>query len=118
MSTINIIMIAVLPYLIKISLLVLYNRLFGHNRKFRLTVYFCLALMVVLSISFFVPMAMQCLPLSSTWDLTPNGRRNCLNAPLLGFITTVVNAITDLLVMLLPLPVLWGLQLPLQKSWA
>lgn len=116
LSTVNIIMIAVLPYLIKISIMVMYLRIFGHNRTFRRTVYGSIAFMVAAAIAFFLPMAMQCIPLSSAWDFGPGGRRRCINGPLLGFITVAANAVTDLYVMCLPLPLLWRLQMPLQRK--
>lgn len=116
LSTVNIIMIAVLPYLIKISILVLYLRIFGHNRTFRRVVYGSIAFMVVAAIAFMLPMAMQCLPLHDTWNFQPGGRQRCLDAPLLGFITTTTNAITDLYVLALPLPLIWKLQLPTRKK--
>ena len=116
LSTVNIIMIAVLPYLIKISIMIMYLRIFGHNRTFRRIAYGSIAFMVAAAIAFFLPMAMQCIPLSSTWDFGPGGRRRCINGPLLGFITVVANAITDLYVMCLPLPMLWRLQMPLQRK--
>lgn len=57
---------------------------------------------------------MQCIPLNVIWTLKYDEAR-CVNVPLVGFVSGIFNAVTDLLVLCLPIPIIWRLHLPLQK---
>ncbi len=53
-----------------------------------------------------------CVPIAYNWDLTiPGGR--CANRDLGYLVVGIVDAITDGLILILPLPVIWKLQIPL-----
>ena len=56
----------------------------------------------------------QCVPISANWD--PTIKRHCLpiDAPVTVF--AVCNVLTDFIILILPMPLLWGLQQPLERK--
>lgn len=51
----------------------------------------------------------QCRPLSGVWDPTANAK--CINPKGLWIVMGSLNVLTDLLLLVLPLPSLWRLQM-------
>lgn len=96
-------------------MLALYLRIFSARRTFRRILLVSIALIVVLATTLLLLQVLQCIPLDAIWTFQIESSR-CLDIPLLQFVTTVANAITDLYILLLPLPILWRLQLPLRKK--
>lgn len=94
--------------IVKVSILLLYFRIFGRLRYLRLLAYIlgifsiCWAIMVVLVCAF------QCRPLALIWDKTVDG--TCINAPLFFILGSAPNVITDFMVLALPMPAVWRLQ--------
>ena len=95
--------------LIKISILMLYIRIFGRLRYFRIialclgTFTICWFITVVLVITF------QCNPVMFAWDKSIDG--TCINAWLFFVIGSTLNTITDFAILILPLPAVWHLTL-------
>jgi hypothetical protein len=56
----------------------------------------------------------ECRPLAKEWDKTLSG--SCLDTTKQELADTIINAILDFSIMVLPLPVLWSLNLPLKKK--
>lgn len=52
-----------------------------------------------------------CTPIKKVWDLTYRGG-SCLDVAVKGIVGAVLNAFTDILVLILPLPILRSLNLP------
>lgn len=94
--------------IIKLSILLLYIRLFGRLRYIRLWAYWlsifsvCWGIMVILGCSF------QCRPLRFIWDKSING--TCINVGLFFILGSAPNVLTDFLVLALPLPAVLALQ--------
>lgn len=55
-----------------------------------------------------------CTPIESNWDKSINGSCGDTGAFLLS--TAIINAVIDLLIVFLPVPVVWRLQMALQKK--
>ncbi len=105
----------ILLYTIKLSALSLYLRLFSANKRFKLTVYVAMGIVVATALAFLLVTCLQCIPLRILWQLDfQNG--HCINIPRMAFIGVIVNALTDVLVLCLPLPLIWRLHLPLRKK--
>ncbi|ESZ98065.1 hypothetical protein SBOR_1596 [Sclerotinia borealis F-4128] len=101
--------------LIKISILLLYVRIFGSLRYFRILAYgfggftFAWAVMVVIVCTF------QCLPVAYQWDKTIEGGK-CIDSWLFFTIGSSFDVLVDLALLILPIPAVWNLQLSvLQK---
>ena len=60
---------------------------------------------------------LHCQPFAYNWDRSiPNG--HCANDNIIGYTITSVNVITDLVVLILPIPWLWGMNMAVPKRMA
>ena len=67
-----------------------------------LTMAFCVA--------YFFAILFQCHPIAFYWDLTiPNGR--CENQTIIFLATASLNLFLDVIIVLMPIPVVWSLQM-------
>lgn len=91
---------------VKSSILCLYLRIFGVNRTFSSAVYCVMIRVIAWGISTL---------LSGLFSCTPQGvgilPGRCINMSTWFLVTTVSNVIIDFGILVLPLPVIWGLQL-------
>lgn len=99
----------------KISILLLYLRLFP-DEKFRLIVKIGVAFCSLACFLFTITCLLQCSPISfrwTFWDYHHEGE--CVNLPVMAWIHTCVNTVADVVVLILPLPTIWKMNLPLKK---
>lgn len=100
----------------KLSVLFLYVRIFS-IRTFRNLSYVLMGLSMAYCISFLVVFLTTCSPdISQLWNPTPNGRCRDLNIGQLGSVST--NLGIDVLILILPMPFLWKLQMALRNKIA
>lgn len=99
----------------KLSILFMYRKIFNIHVWTRRIVDCLIAFMIVNCISWFVPSAMVCRPISDYWKLD-GSQKNCLNTGILGTWISFPHIVTDLIIMVLPLPILWNTQLKLAKK--
>ncbi len=100
-------LISLLGY--KMSILVLYIRLFGVNRSFQR---FSQLTMFVICGYLFANLFTQifgCSPRSKYWN--PDTPGHCINYTKAGLVYGSMNIASDLFILVLPLPVLWRLKL-------
>ena len=75
-------------------------------------------ILVWLNVSFYVANVLsvifQCTPVPKVWNTSMPG--TCINTSLNFIITGVINVVSDVLIMLLPLWTIWHLKLPIQKK--
>lgn len=94
----------------KFSLLTFYVRIFS-IRTFRLLAYFVAAIVSGWALSVFLETFLLCRPFASNWDSTIKdftcGNKN---AAYIG--AASLNIVTDLMVLCLPIPMVWNLQIP------
>jgi hypothetical protein len=101
--------------LLKLSVLALYRQLFSSSIRFmRIT---WVMSFIVTSLGIWVVLAsnLQCIPIQATWDLTIQG--TCINYGLSGLLAYIVNIITDIIILSMPIPLVLGLQVSRQKKW-
>jgi hypothetical protein len=94
---------------IKMSLLFLYLRL-SPDKGFRIAVYAMIGLSIAFSISSIFASALQCIPVSMLWN--PNQPGHCIDVIAFYYANAAINIVTDVIIYVLPIRVLWGLQLP------
>lgn len=102
--------------LTKASILFLYIRIFGNIRWFR---YACMALLTVVCmycVASVVVTIFQCTPVERTWDRTFNG--TCIDTKTFWYANAGFSIATDLMILIIPLPLVWGLQLPIIQKLA
>ena len=93
---------------IKISTLLLYARIF-HGQTFKYVLWAVGLFISTYSAVLMIVMLLQCSPLSKFWDHTVNGK--CFDIAKVWMVMGSLNVLTDLLLLILPLPSLWRLQM-------
>lgn len=107
-----------LTWLTKISILLLYLRLFP-DQTFRKIVKTIIVLCCISATSFFVACILRCFPVDYAWkfwDHEHEGRCTDILLSAQGWPHVSVNIFADLVVLFLPLSTIWRLNLPLEKK--
>lgn len=93
----------------KLSILLLFLRLFSPNRKARFAIYFGIAFMVLLHVIYILLTALLC--------LTSNPSAQCTSRlEVAGTATSAFNVISDFYILLLPIFAISKLQMPTKKK--
>ena len=102
----------------KVSLLLLYLRIFGPRKSTRYAIYAGLAFAVPLY-SVNIPIeAYYCAPSAGKgWTVSEIGPK-CWNSIVLGLVQGPLNVVLDLFLFVLPIPVVMGLQMSLGRRMA
>lgn len=107
---------------VKTSILVFYVRL-DHRKLTRWAIYFLMAFVAALSITTFFFLAFVCVPPYLFWD--PEAQtaapEKCLSQPtqqMFFNLNGICNIMQDVSIYLLPMPMLWNLQMPLRQKLA
>lgn len=93
-----------------------YMRIFGSKQSFRIGVFVTMTIVWMWSASVILETFLLCRPLAYNWDTTIDGSCGERNATYV--VAGTLNLITDLMVMVLPLPHIWKLQLNVAKKVA
>ena len=101
---------------VKLSILVFYRRIFPVN-VLRITTFLLIGIITIWWIALTLTTILSCTPVDYNWDVTqPDGR--CLNGRNFSVAFSVPIIVTDLFVLVLPLPVVWRLQLQSKRKIA
>ena len=100
--------------LIKLSILHLYVGIF-ERPYFRAAAYTVGILSVLFWIAYVLTGFLVCRPLAFNWDKTLHG--TCGNTTSQEIGSATINMVLDLSIVILPMPLLWTLQLPLKKKF-
>ncbi|KAH6642006.1 hypothetical protein C7974DRAFT_326858 [Boeremia exigua] len=101
----------------KIAILALYSRLFpDHIKWFRWSVRGMFAFMIIHGLVFLLLVVFQCLPISAIWDKTVTSAKCLPVSAAIGFTGAGLSILEDIIILLLPLPVVWKLQMNLRKK--
>jgi len=101
--------------IVKISVLIFYNRLFP-RKGFRLVICGVGALLLLMLLCGLPGILFQCLPTHSIWQ--PYVEHHCFNQMAFYVAMGSLNLVTDVFVVLMPIPILWSLQLPAARKSA
>ncbi|KAM7207889.1 hypothetical protein V8F20_001683 [Naviculisporaceae sp. PSN 640] len=100
----------------KFSILSFYLRFSSANRAFRMVVYF----VMLVAAGYTIPMALsflfQCTPMALAWDSRLWGTGSCVDIVLMCYITGIINAVVDFIILLLPIWLLKPLRIPLARK--
>lgn len=101
----------------KTTILIFYLRIFSPDRNTRIAIWSTIILTTCVS-WFIVPVyAALCTPSPGTpWDFL-HVPKNCRDSTILGVIQGPLNVVVDLLILILPIPVLYKLQMNRQKVY-
>jgi hypothetical protein len=106
----------VLMALEKTSILLLYKRLFYIERWFRVTTYILIITIWIWGISESMVAIFQCKPIAYQWNKKLHG--TCVNQPAYHRWVRVPNIIHDVVMLALPVPMIWKLQLAFRQRLA
>ena len=93
----------------RISVLLLYTRLFGIKRAFRYTCYTLMTLVVGYSLALILVEIFQCRPISAGWNFFAPG--HCASLPIVTIANGGLNILSDFAVVVAPIPLVSRLQL-------
>ena len=100
--------------LIRFSVILLYIRIFV-TRSFRLTCYAVLILNTIFFIATSLSYILSSIPVGCQWSDTIECS-SAVNAKSIDLVVAVFNLLLDVIVVVLPMPVLWGLQMAVGKK--
>ncbi|KAJ4362601.1 hypothetical protein N0V95_001406 [Ascochyta clinopodiicola] len=98
---------------VKLGILAFYWRIFIHP-IFRKIILATAAFVVAWGIGITVTLFLVCRPLNAYWDRTVNG--TCLTIVTFTYFTNISNLISDIWIFLMPVPMIWHLQLQTKKK--
>lgn len=104
--------------LIQSSFLFFYVRVFTlQNRKFRYAVFTLAGLSVAIFIATFFVAVFKCHPIAFNWNREiPGG--SCINTKAFFISALALNTFNDVLIVLLPVPMIWRVQIPKSEKIA
>lgn len=98
--------------LVKVSILMEWSRTFApaptHN-AFSRSCRFLVFLTVLFYLSIIIALLLSCSPVQRIWDKTVPGR--CINLKHINLTAAIVNLLLNVIILLLPQKVIWGLQM-------
>lgn len=103
--------------LVKSSVLIFLLRLFGQKDRVRRFIIWLNVANIAQMVAVFLAITLQCLPVAFNWDLSIRGGR-CVDRRVLYTCTAVINIVTDLLVLGLPVWIFVGLKIPKRTKFA
>lgn len=102
----------------KVSILLMYLRLFMPNRRSKTN--YLTKLIIWVNILFYLSVTivavLGCIPRRKIWQRWVPGK--CVNEQAVLLVTAVVNALSDVSILLLPIGCIWHLQLSLRRKLA
>lgn len=107
--------------LTKISVILLYRRIFSssaQNLYFSIATWGLIAFTVMWIITFFFAILFQCVPFHTNWDTYGGTDATCYFPNPVYEAQGWTDSITDLFILIIPIPCVWGLMMPLRQKIA
>ncbi|KAI0133382.1 hypothetical protein F4776DRAFT_133516 [Hypoxylon sp. NC0597] len=95
--------------LIKLSLLFLYRRIFNLQKTAKIFVNGGIIVVTLMGIAILLAIIFFCFPVAKAWDDSIPG--HCSSPAPVSYLSGVWNAVVDIYVLILPAPLLWGLNM-------
>ncbi|KAK7193338.1 uncharacterized protein CC84DRAFT_1255281 [Paraphaeosphaeria sporulosa] len=106
-----------LIWCMKFMLLFFYRRITMATFQNRL-VRWCFWMCGVTYIAVFLTITFGCHPTQMNWQVRPMPPRRCTFKPQNFYVGAILNVVTDVIILAIPVPMLWGLQIKLSKKIA
>ena len=97
-------------YLAKMSILILLYRLFGVSQRFRWALWTVTAIWTLFTIANTLLIIFECTPVHKAWH--PLIKGHCISLINIAVAGGYINIVTDFLILVLPVPMVWSLHLP------
>ena len=102
--------------LVKLSILLLYLRLFSNGRTVRYTVYGILSFVVSYNIAAELSLIFGCRPVRKTFHQELSG--TCIDFQRHAQVVVILNIVSDIALYIVPIPIAWSLQIPKRQKIA
>ena len=99
----------------KLLLCILYLQIFYINRSVRRITYGLIAFLIMNAVAWLVPAIIVCQPISFFWNVE-DGQGKCLNYNIFGTWISLPNIVSDLVMLVLPVPVVLKTQMSIAKK--
>ena len=106
--------VSTLP-IVKIAVLLFYHRIFPQQR-FQYALYGMGTFLTLFLFSNWLAVALQCLPIHSFWQ--PEVPHHCFDQVTYYIAQGSLNFVSDVFVVVMPIPILWNLHLPTRRRVA
>lgn len=100
----------------KLALFLLYFRIFATNRRNKIAIHLGILANCCFYIGSSIILLVLCVPRSDESWLSPVYAARCRQTTKMGIIQGVFGLLSDLYIFILPLPILWRLQMPLRRK--
>ena len=100
----------------KLSLFLLYLRLFGPNRKARWFIWIGIVASAVAYAATTVAFGVLCLPRAGESWLAATASKRCTDAQYIGYAQGPYGILSDFYLLILPIPAVWQLHMPLKRK--
>ena len=100
--------------LAKASLLAFYFRM-SQLRWLKVTSVVLGLVIVAYSLALIFALVFACRPIAAAWDVTI-ANAQCINRPAIYVVLAVLNIATDVILLILPIPMVWKLQMPVVQK--
>ena len=100
----------------KLALFLLYFRLFSSNRNIRIAIYLGIIIGGLFYLSADIVFLVTCVPRRGVKWASPQFAAQCSPAANMNYVQGIFGVVSDLYIFILPLPVLWNLQMPTRKK--
>ncbi|PQE29897.1 integral membrane protein [Rutstroemia sp. NJR-2017a WRK4] len=102
----------------KIAVLLFYRRIFV-GRVFEIVTWTLIFLVTAWSVGYFFANMLECIPISQSWASAPGqGNPHCIDALPMYFSQVYSDVGLDCLIIIVPIPLVWSLQLPFKQKLA
>ncbi|PYI01253.1 hypothetical protein BO78DRAFT_401468 [Aspergillus sclerotiicarbonarius CBS 121057] len=96
----------------KFALLMLYYRLVGMVRVWKCVIYLVASIIAGYTVAITLALIFACNPIAKNWDVTIT-TGHCINRTGFYLATAITNTVSDVMLILIPIPVVFRLRLPL-----
>ncbi|KAK3337576.1 hypothetical protein B0T19DRAFT_455435 [Cercophora scortea] len=104
-----------LTLFIKLTLLVFYYRLFSvPSARYKYVLHTMVALVIALNVGIFFATVFNCTPRAHAWD--PSVPGTCSKTGVLPWFSGASSSLTDIIVLLIPVPILWRMNMAFNKK--
>ncbi|CAD6582042.1 MAG: hypothetical protein ASARMPRED_000769 [Alectoria sarmentosa] len=97
------------------DVLLLYKRIF-RGALFLAFVWTMIMIIVIWTVTFFFANLLQCYPISENWTGLGGSADTCIDENMMYLGQAFSDAITDLIILAMPIPCIWALQLPAKQK--
>ena len=105
---------AVSVFLVKSTILLLYLRIFGVDRKLNLTIRIMIPVLLAYYSATIIAKSTICVPLRKLW--TPEIDGQCFDDTILLLMDCGVSVISDFTILIMPIPLIWDLHINIKRK--